>query len=125
MPSVVHAAYRTASSESRGVDLAPGGRRPRPTASPTAAPTPTHDDPQTGLTAAGRQRPAGDEADGRNALSSDRSGRYLVAASIFTIVALTGAVLSFATRHDVAGTVLLLLGDALVIATWVDYLRRP
>lgn len=125
MPSVVQAARRTASSESRDVDLSDVRRGSSPAALPTATPSPTHDDPGTGPTAADRQRLGGNEPDGRDVVSRDRSGRYLVAASIFTLIALIGAALSFATQYDAAGTVLLVLGDALAIATWVDYLRRP
>lgn len=62
--------------------------------------------------------------DGRAGRSVDHSDRYLVAASTSTLVALIGAVLLLATHHDVAGTVLLLGGDAMVIIVWVAYLRR-
>ena len=55
----------------------------------------------------------------------DRSGWYLAAALIFTLVAVVGAVLLLVTELDTLGTVLLVAGDALVIITLVDYLRRP
>lgn len=55
----------------------------------------------------------------------DHSGLYLAAALTFTLVAIVGAVSLVASPHVVLGTVLLLVGDALAIIVWVDYLRRP
>ena len=41
-----------------------------------------------------------------------------------TAMALTGAVLQYASSHDTAGTALLLFGDCMIIVSLLAYLRR-
>jgi len=113
----MRAARRTASSDPLGA------ARPGP---PAVAwrrrPVRDHGDPTTSSPSAS----AADDADESSGVAPvDWSGWYLAAASIFTLVAVVGAVLLFVTELDTLGTVLLVAGDALVIITWVDYLRRP
>lgn len=125
MTSVSQAHYQTALSGHDEVDSREFRRRPIPASSLVAGPLPTPADLRTAPRAVGRRLRTGKERDGRAAVSIDNSGRYLVAAAIFTCVALIGAVLIVATRHDAVGIALLLTGDALTIIIWVDYLRRP
>ncbi len=125
MTSVSQAQQQTALSGPDEVDSRRFLRRPTLASSLVAGPLPAPADLRTAPRAAGRRPRTGDGRDGRDVVSIDRSGRYLVAAAIFTLVAFIGAVLIVATRHDVVGMALLLSGDALTIIIWVDYLRRP
>lgn len=54
-----------------------------------------------------------------------RSNRYLWFLLVTTAVALTGAVLQYASSHAAVGTALLLSGDSMIILSLVAYLRRP
>ena len=125
MPNVFQAGRHTAPSGPDEVDLRQGRRHPAPAPSLTAGHLPAPAEPRT----AGRPRSTNGRPDGSDGLngagSVDRSGRYLVAAVLFTLVALTGAVTIVASHNDVVGAALLLSGDALIIVTWVDYVRRP
>ena len=125
MPAGSQSYRRTAPSRPDGVGSWEGQQEPLWAFSLIAGHPPTVDEPAADPRAVSRPRSTGDMPERPDSGSVDHSGRYLVAAAVFTLVALTGAVLMVATRHDAVGMALLLSGDALTVIIWVVYLRHP